>query len=139
MVHLLTSISRFTLIIWFAFYTYECFAALKNGISEQRQNMRYHRQTTYMYFIIVNANLVLYMATHDMQILLMCTAEIIFFIITMLIYNKMYQNASKSIVNNMYMLLAISFIILTRLDIDKAMKQFAIAVCALIITCLILI
>lgn len=34
MVHLFVSISRFTLIIMFAIYTYDCFAALKRKTSE---------------------------------------------------------------------------------------------------------
>ena len=97
----------------------------------------YKKQTTLIYLISLNANAVLLCSTMDFRILIMAVAELIFIALTLLIYHKIYKGVSLSVVNNMCMLLTIGFIILTRLDIDKAIRQFAIACVALLITCLI--
>lgn len=68
MVHLFVSISRFTLIIMFAIYTYDCFAALKRKTSEKRQNRIYHRQNGILYLMLLNANAVLFAVTMDISI-----------------------------------------------------------------------
>lgn len=137
MVDIMVSISRFTLLILFAIYTYDCFGALKKGISEERQMRLYHRQTTVMYLFLLNANMVLLATSFDLRIAVLCLAELVFFMVTLFIFKKIYKHASKSLVNNMCMLLAIGFVILTRLNIDQAMRQFVIAVCAVGITCII--
>ena len=137
LLHLLISVSRFALVLLLAFYTYSCFAALKSGISEERQDSLYFRQTACMYLILFLANGLLFLSTFDGQVLVMTGMELAFFIAVSLIYKHIYRNASLSVTNNMCMLLAISFIILTRLDIGKAYKQLIIACVALGITCLI--
>lgn len=137
MLNLIVNASRFTLIIMFAIYTYDCFAALKNRISEKKQNRLYHKQTTLMYCILFNAYLVMFLVTKDIRLIGLYLLEVLFFAITLFIYKKIYKNASKSIINNMCMLLAISFIILARLDMDNAVKQFFIAAVAMVITCFI--
>lgn len=137
MVHLFVSISRFTLIIMFAIYTYDCFAALKRKTSEKRQNRIYHRQNGILYLMLLNANAVLFAVTMDFRILVLLGAEMVFFAVTLAIYRHFYRNASRSLVNNMCMLLAIGFIILTRLNFEQALRQFIIAAAAVVITCFI--
>ncbi len=137
MVNLIVNASRFTIIFMFAIYTYDCFAALKNNISEKRQNRLYGKQTALMYGILFNSYLVMFLVTWDIRLIGLYLMEVIFFMATLFIYKHIYKNASKSLVNNMCMLLAISFIILSRLDLDKAVKQFIIAVAAMVISCFI--
>lgn len=137
MVHLIVSVSRFTMLFMIAIYTYYCFAALKKNISERNQNRLYKKQTTLMYGLLINANLVLYLVLNDIRVLGLCLCEILLFAITLLIYQKIYAYASKALVNNMCMLSTISFLILTRLDMDKAIKQFSFAAVAVVITCFI--
>ncbi|MBQ2577062.1 MAG: FtsW/RodA/SpoVE family cell cycle protein [Lachnospiraceae bacterium] len=57
--------------------------------------------------------------------------------IKLCIYKQIYQYVSKPLVNNMCMLLAVSFMILTRLRIDHAIRQLFMASAALLITCII--
>lgn len=118
-----------------AIYTYYCFAALKRNVSARQQNRLYHKQTTLMYGVLINGNLVLYLVYDEMRILILGLCEIVLLSITLLIYRKIYEHASKCLVNNMCMLLSISFLILTRLDIEKAIKQFAFATVAIVTTC----
>lgn len=137
MLHLLVTISKYTIMIMFAIYTYDCFAVLRRGISQWRREGMYKKQTTLIYLILLNANAVLLCTTMDFRILIMSLAEMIFIALTLLIYNKIYKGASLSVVNNMCMLLTISFIVLTRLNMDQAIRQFGLACVALVITCLI--
>ncbi len=137
MVHVIVSVSRFTMIMLMAGYTYYCFAALRQNISEKRQERIYKKQTRLMYGILLNADLVLYLLTRDVRILGLTLCEILLFALTLMIYQKIYDHASKSLVNNMCMLLTVSFIILSRLDLEKAIKQFAYAAAAVVITCFI--
>ena len=137
MLHLLVTISKYTIMIMFAIYTYDCFAVLRRGMSQWRRERMYKKQTTLIYLILLNANAVLLCTTMDFRILIMSLAEMIFIALTLLIYNKIYKGASLSVVNNMCMLLTISFIVLTRLNMDQAIRQFGLACVALVITCLI--
>ncbi len=137
MLHLLVTISKYTIMIMFAIYTYDCFAVLRRGMSEWKRERMYKKQTTLIYLILLNANAVLLCTTMDIRILIMSLAEMVFIALTLLIYNKIYKGASLSVVNNMCMLLTISFIALTRLNMDQAIRQFGLACVALVITCLI--
>lgn len=137
MVHIIVSASRFSMIMLIAIYTYYCFAALKNNITQTRQEKLYHKQTLVMYELLLNGNLVLFLVLQDIRVLGLMVCEMVLFAITLIIYKKIYEHASKSLVNNMCMLLTVSFIILTRLDMDKAIKQFFYAAVAVVITCFI--
>jgi cell division protein FtsW (lipid II flippase) len=120
-----------------ACYTYECFAVLRQGISPRRQQKIYKRQTILIYGILLNADLVLYLVMQDVRVIGLCLCEMLLFMLTFLIYRKIYEHASTSLVNNMCMLLTVGFIILTRLDIDKAIRQFIYGAAAIVITCFI--
>ena len=63
--------------------------------------------------------------------------QVIFVAITISCYQLIYEKASRLLINNMCMLLLIGFIMLTRLTVDKAVKQFLIAAVAMVITLII--
>lgn len=137
MVNIVVYISRFILTILFAIYTYDCFAALKSNVTLKRQKRLYHRQTFIMYLILIDLNLCIFISTNNIAILLFMLAQMLFFGICMLIYKKIYKHASYAIINNMCMLMTISFSMLARLDMANAIKQFIIAVIGMILTCFI--
>ena len=43
-------------------------------------------------------------------------------------YSNIYRNASRLLINNMFFLMMIGFVMLTRLELSLAVKQFLIAV-----------
>ena len=137
MLHLVTEISRVTFIVIFAVFTYDCFNALKKNTTEDKARALYSRQTAMIYLFLVNGNLLLYFNTLDPKIFVLALAEIVFVTIAMIIYRKIYESASPAVVNNMCMLLSIGFIMLTRLDQSKAIRQLFFACIALILTCVI--
>lgn len=137
MLHILVSASRFSMLIFMAVYTLYSFTALKSNIKPQRQDRLYKKQTLMIYMLLINGNLVLYLLKMDQKVLVLAACEMVLLILISVIYKKIYTNASKALVNNMSMLLTVSFMILTRLDMDKAVKQFVFAAVAVVITCFI--
>lgn len=137
MVHYIVSISRFTILLLFAFYTLDCFLALRMNISYGKQMFYFVKQTIEMFLILANITYVLFLQTKDMQVLFIAAIETVFFLLVFLIYGTIYENASKSLLNNMCMLLMLGFALLTRLDIAAAFRQLIIAIFAFAITCFI--
>ena len=136
MTHIIVMVSRFTMIILFAIYTYDCFAALQSS-SEHRQASLYRKQTGLNLLFLTNAYAVMYLVQEDTKIPALYLMQVVFILATGFVFKKIYRHNSKALVNNMCMLLSISFVILTRLDPDRALKQFVIACASLCLTCLI--
>jgi len=137
MVHLIVEISKYLMIVLFALYTYECFAVFRRYKSQEKKNRIFKKQTSLMYLIHLDAFLVIYVVTKDLKVIGLYIIQLILLIIIQICYKVFYKKASRLVVNNMCMLLTISFIILTRLNFDKAVKQCEIAVAAIGITLLI--
>ncbi|MCR5451167.1 MAG: FtsW/RodA/SpoVE family cell cycle protein [Lachnospiraceae bacterium] len=132
MIHIITTVSRFTMIFIIAVYTYYCFSAL--GRPAEERGGLFKGQMVYIYLLLLNANAVLFLNTNDIRIIIMAVAEAVLIYITNLIYKKLYSNANEIVVNNMCMLLLVGFIMLCRLDMGQAIKQIVYAAAALLIT-----
>lgn len=137
MVHLITELSKYTMLILFALYTYQGFSALKRNCAPKKQSRKFNRQIFYMYLIHGNAYAVLYFSTGNRALIPFYLAQVIFFAVVLILYNTAYRKSSRLVANNMCMLMAIGFVMLTRLSYDSAMRQFQIAIIAMGITMLI--
>lgn len=137
MTNLIVEISKYLMIFLFALYTYECFAAFRGNLSEEKKNGIFKRQIVLMYLIHLAAFLAIYAVTDDPLMILFYAFQVIFTAITISCYRLFYERASQLLVNNMCMLLLIGFILLTRLSIDKAVRQYIIAAGAMVITLMI--
>jgi cell division protein FtsW (lipid II flippase) len=122
------------MIILFAGYTYECFSVLGKRKTKEQQNRIFARQTALMYLLHLNAYLVIFVVTQEFAILLFYLAQVILVLVVMQCYQVFYPKASRLVINNMCMLLLIGFIILTRLNETKVVKQFVIATLSLLLT-----
>lgn len=137
MVNLITQLSKYVMIFMFAFYAYECFAVFRKKVSEKKRNAIYHRQNVLMYLIHLDAFLVLYLATGEKKLIGFYLMQVLLITAIIGCYRIFYKNASRLLLNNMCMLLCISFIILTRLSFEKALKQYIICAASTIIALLI--
>ena len=61
-------------------------------------------------------------------------AQVVFFLCYIYLSRLFYRNISRLLLNNMCMLLSVGFIILTRLNFDRAVRQFVIVVVAALVT-----
>lgn len=137
MAHLITELSKYTMLILFALYTYQGFSALKRNCSIKQQNRKFLRQVCYLYLIHGNAYAVLYLSSDNPGLIAFYLAQVVFFTIVLVLYYTAYKKSSRLVVNNMCMLLMLGFVMLTRLSYDSALRQFKIAVLAVGLTMLI--
>lgn len=137
MTNLIVEISKYLMILLFACYTYECFSVFRGRLSEEKKNRIFKRQMVLMYLIHLDAYLSIFAVTDDVLMILLYVFQVIFVAVTISCYQLLYKGASRLLVNNMCMLLLIGFIMLTRLSFDKAVKQFLIAMVAMIVTLII--
>ncbi len=133
MIHLITELSKYLMIILFAIYTYYSFAipTVKDG---RRQKRMYGGQTTCMFLIHLDAFIVIFGIKQEIKYLMFYVAQLMFFVVVFIIYRAIYRKSARLVVNHMVMLLMIGFIILTRLDPASAVKQFLIAAVATVVT-----
>ena len=90
-----------------------------------------------MFLIHFLAYAVIYLKTEDLRMVVFYAAQVLFFLVYIFFYRVLYRNVSRILVNNVCMLLCVGFIILARLSLDKAIRQFAIVVISAVITWLV--
>ena len=129
MVHLIVQASKYLMIILFMIYTFECFHVFKYEGDVEEQKHIYGVQRGLLFAIHFDAFLVLYLTTGNVQMIGFYLMQLVLLLMMIGSYHLLYKQASELVLNNMCMLIAIGFIILTRLSFEKAFRQF-IFVCA---------
>lgn len=126
MVNIVVQASKYLMIILFLVYACEGFFAFTHS---KKQEGRCRVQRVLLYAIHFDAFLVLYLTTMDVRMIGFYLMQAVLISMFFTSYHLLYKNASKLVLNNMCMLLAIGFIILTRLSFERAFRQF-LFVCA---------
>lgn len=135
MVNIVTEIAKYLMVVLIAIYTFESFIIF--GYDEYTRRSAMKRQTFLIFLIHFIAFLVLFLGTNEMKIAYFYFAQVLLLITMVLLYTALYPKVSKLVVNHMCILLAIGFIILTRLSYDIALKQFIIATGAMLVSLLV--
>lgn len=136
MINLITTLSKYLMILLMAIYTYYNFRFF--SMPDERAKRRLCRlQNVAMFLIHTLAYIVIYLRTEDVRTLMFFGAQILFFALYLFFYRLFYHNLSRLLLNNTCMLLSVSFIILTRISFDKAVRQFVIVVVAAAISMII--
>lgn len=125
-------VSKYLMIILFSFYTWDCFSVFLRKTKEG-QAIIFHRQNVWLFMLHLTGYLVLFEQTKNPKLLLFFGVQVIFFRIVVNSYRLLYEHAAQLLVNNMCMLMAVGFLILTRLSYDKAVRQFVIAAVSMVI------
>lgn len=111
------------MIILFTGYTFSCFSVFaQHDLFEKKHILA--RQNWLMFTIQFIAYMVMYLQIKEFQLILFYLAQVVLLAATILLYVNIYPKASRLVINNMCMLLCIGFIMITRLDYEKAVKQF---------------
>lgn len=129
------ALSRYALPFFMAFYAFNSFAA--TSVRPDERKGYYIMQNIFMVLIHVTGYLVLALENSNMSLLILCALQELLFFTVISIYIFIYKGAPLIITNNMCLFLAVSFIILTRLSLDRAIKQFFIVAVSLILTTII--
>ena len=86
-----------------------------------------------IFFMDFMAFLVIFLKKEEINIIYFFGAQLIYFIVVQILYRIFYKKASLLLLNHMCMLLSIGFIMLSRLDLESAIRQFQIVVVATVI------
>ena len=133
MQYYIVEFSKYAIALLMGIYTLEAFLALGKKRDDERTGV-YVRQDVYMFVIQFLAYLSLCLQTGQIEYLFFYAFLQIALFSTIVLFQMIYPKCNRLIVNNMCLLLSIGFIILTRLDYNKAIKQFFIVVVALAVT-----
>lgn len=125
-------ISAYTILILFVLYTLFGFAGLM-ARDTRTSNDILRKQRFFLFATHLNCYVALLADNPSTFVAVLYVMELIFFFAVMKIYTFYYDDGSILLTNNMLMCLAIGFVILTRLDVDLALKQVMIAAVASII------
>lgn len=133
MVNVIIEVSKYLLAILMALYTYWNFSYFRFH-EEWKKNRVCARQNGAMFLLHFVAYVVLYLKSEDERIVLFYLAQVIFFGSFLWLNRLFYRKRSPILLNNMWALLAIGFIILTRLSLEKAVRQFVIVAVSALVT-----
>ncbi|MBE5971430.1 MAG: FtsW/RodA/SpoVE family cell cycle protein [Lachnoclostridium sp.] len=133
MTNLIVEISRYLIILLIAIYTYYNFRFFSMHDEEDR-NYACNRQLVCMFMLHFLANLLIVLNTKSEELILFYGMQVLFFVCYLLLSKFFYRKISRLLLNNICMLLATGFIILTRLNPERAMRQFLIVVVSAVVT-----
>ncbi len=117
--------SRYVITLLIILYTYESFAVFRYAKEEQRKGI-YARQCFLMFAFHFSCFVTICFETGDITYLFFYAFQQIMLYAFTVLYRMLYPKSNRLVSNNMSMLLCIGFVILTRLDMTKAIKQFII-------------
>ena len=122
MANIITECAKYLMIILITIYTYQCFTVFT--YEDEGAKRRVFRTQTFVTFMIhFMAFVGMYLQRGELRYLLLYAAQAVLLLGTELLYTRIYPKVSRLVVNNMCLLLAIGFIMLTRLHYEKAVKQ----------------
>ncbi len=127
----ITELSKYFITLFIALYTLECFLVFRYQDEEKRGGV-YVRQNIFMFLVHFSCFLVICFETGKIEYLLFYVLQQILLFATVVLFRMVYPKGNRLIVNNMCMLLGISFVILVRLSYEKAIKQFFIVTVSIV-------
>lgn len=130
MTNIIVEITKYSLILLMTFYTFLSFRVLVMKNTKVREN-RYRMMSFLMYLMHGVSFISLYITSNDIEVIFLYLAQLIVFIIIGLLYKVSYKRMSQLIYRNMMTLLMFGFVMITRLSIQKGVRQFIIASVAL--------
>ena len=132
MVSIIVQVSKYILLAIMVFFTLETYMVLQRRDEESRRRIM-RKQIWLMVLFNVTSFLVLYLVSGDVSMIIMLGCVIIYILVVQILYRLIYQKASLILLNTMCMMLSIGFVIQSRLGMDTARKQFAIAAFATLV------
>ena len=125
MVHLVTQLGKYLVIILMLIYTFLGFMIFR--YAEKKRDKIYNEMYGIMISIHFVMYLILYLDTQNVKMIMIYGAQLIILVVANLLYQWIYPNLNKLVLQHMCMLLVIGFIFIARLSINSAIRQTAFA------------
>ena len=136
MTNLIIQVSKYLIIILMALYTLQCYTVFGKKDEDAREYL-FLRQNMLMFAMHFVAFTVLYLQRTELTLLLFYGAQALYLAAVLILFRNLYPLASRLLINNMCMLICTGFIMITRLDYYKSIKQFKISVISTVVALLI--
>lgn len=133
MVNLITDLSKYLMLIIMVLYTVLNFYVLRK--QDVRWQNRVCRKQIFLVFLLQFLGyLIIYLRTMELQMLIFYGIQVVFFLIYFILFKTIYPQSSRVLLSNLVFLFSIGLMMLTRLDVGLAEKQFVIGMAAAAIT-----
>ncbi|MCR4691006.1 MAG: FtsW/RodA/SpoVE family cell cycle protein [Lachnospiraceae bacterium] len=132
MAHVISDLSKYVIAIFMAVYALECFLVLLRKEENEKSGI-FIRQVICMFMVHFLGFAAICLETGDPSYIIFYGFQEILLFATIALFRVVYPEADRLLVNNMCMMLAISFVVLTRISYDKSIRQFGIVAVSLII------
>lgn len=132
MLYYVAELSKYFICLCMLLYILSC--AFYFFLAERRQKWIIRRQRIYIILMQLLSYLTMSLLTGKVDYIFFCFfLQIVLFSYSVL-FSMIYPGAVKEMMNHMILMINIGFIILARLDLSKAYKQFFIVIFSLIVT-----
>lgn len=132
MENILIAASKYFFIMCLSVYTLFAFIGLKDKGRRVKTKIL-TVQKFFLYIMHFAGNGVIYLYTKSDTVLIFYGCQLILFIVIMELFPAVYPGTRRDLLGHICMLLNISFLILTRLSVDRSVKQFKILSVAVIL------
>ncbi len=132
MTSLVIQATKYVMIVLIILYTLSTYHYLRMK-THKRRNRACVMQLFCMFMLHLTGYLAITLYTNQVSMVTFYLAQLVFFILYLMFFHIFYRKASRLLINNTCMLLAIGFIMLTRLNVDRAVRQFIITVAAAVV------
>lgn len=133
MANIIVEFTKYLMIILIAMYTYQCFTVFGYGDGERKKRIL-KNQNRLMFMIHFMAFAGMYLKIEEEKVLVFYLLQVVILKGIIFLYDRLYPEASRLVVNNMCMLLTVGFIMITRLSYNKAVKQCIIVAGAVLLS-----
>lgn len=110
--------AKYIIIILMAAYTFSCFSIFTRNYEDEEKRVLV-RQDILLFLLQFIAFASMFLATEDIRILFIYAALAVVLLAVILLYNLIYPNVSRLVVNNMCLLITAGMIMITRLSSDN--------------------
>ena len=119
MINIVVELSKYVILTLMIVYTVLCYYLVVGKHASDRKGLL-RSQITLTFFLDFTAFVVIFLKTFDFKVVIFYAEMMIYFAAILILYRRIYKNASMLLLNNMCMLLSVGFIMLCRLDIASA-------------------
>lgn len=125
-------LSKYLIAVCMSVYTLECFLALRIKEEKKKRGV-YAVQEILLFAVQLLCFAVIYLKSGDGDYLFFCAFVQLLLVAVIFLARMLYEKINRLLLNNMCMLLGISFVVLSRLSLQKSIRQLVIAAFAMVI------
>ena len=127
---------HYLILLLMAAYTVTAYSIFRQRRKSARERL-FVRQIYMMLGVHFLAYLTMFLKTMNTELIVFYAAQLVYFLFVQLLFRNLYPKISKSLLNNMCMLMITGFFMITRLSYDESVKQFRLACLGTVLSLLI--